>query len=416
MAGAVAETLSYVYPREAEGRRQRVVELILAREADASTVIAPGIAIPHAILDEDAKTELAVAVSKPGIDWHSSGDGEKVHVMVLLIGSRAAHLEALAMVVSLLRNRKNYERLLTAESPADIHAVFIPPAVADPAAYSERIIAHACRIRDDFPHSVTVIHSDTFTDLSALKSIPDDRDIILTATSEEVLDSIPFHGNMEKVLVPVPVYYNEKHVKFALVYLHSHGFLDGYERVVCISGGQDMNRIDSIRIFDVEGDIGIHAGLRDLELPSDIQRPVFAKVLQLAESLALEGREGKPVGAIFVVGDHQQVAGKSRQLIINPFKGYLPQQRSILDPVLDETIKEFAKIDGAFLITGDGVIESAGTFIAGQPESASHRPGLGSRHAAALGITAVTSAVAVVISESTRKISVFQGGKHFELD
>jgi diadenylate cyclase len=128
------------------------------------------------------------------------------------------------------------------------------------------------------------------------------------------------------------------------------------------------------------------------------------------------GREGKPVGAIFVLGDYAKVLTKSRQLIINPFKGYPRQQRSILDPVLDETIKEFAKIDGAFLISGDGVIESAGTFIAGQPESASHRPGLGSRHAAALGITAVTASIAVVISESTRKISVFQNGRHFELD
>jgi diadenylate cyclase len=415
MDEAVRETLSAMFPERTERERNSIAELVFSREADASTIIAPGIAIPHAILDGDAKTEMAVAVSKTGVSWYPADEDNTIHIMVLLIGSRAAHLEALAKIVSILRDKNVYRNLVNAGSPEEVYGILLP-ADRTQRGLSERIIKYACGLRNDFPDSVVVIHADSMGDFSLLSEIPGGGGVIVVSSSEEALAALPSLPHIRPVAVPVPAFYSEKHQKFVLVYLHSHGYLQGYKRVINVAGGMEANRVDSIRVIDIEQDIGVFSGLRGLELPADIKRPVFARVLQLAESLAFEGREGKPVGAIFVLGDYAKVLTKSRQLIINPFKGYPRQQRSILDPVLDETIKEFAKIDGAFLISGDGVIESAGTFIAGQPESASHRPGLGSRHAAALGITAVTASIAVVISESTRKISVFQNGRHFELD
>lgn len=74
-------------------------------------------------------------------------------------------------------------------------------------------------------------------------------------------------------------------------------------------------------------------------------------------------------------------------------------------------MKEFAKIDGAFVIRDDGVILSCGTYITGAPKSERLHSGLGARHTAALSITTVTGAFAVAISESTRKITVFHAGK-----
>lgn len=63
------------------------------------------------------------------------------------------------------------------------------------------------------------------------------------------------------------------------------------------------------------------------------------------------------------------------------------------------------------ILRGDGILMSAGTFISGDPQAEELQSGLGARHAAALGITAVTEALAIVISESTRKVSIFHGGK-----
>jgi diadenylate cyclase len=103
----------------------------------------------------------------------------------------------------------------------------------------------------------------------------------------------------------------------------------------------------------------------------------------------------------------------SRQMIMNPFSGYPEDERNILNPDLEETIKEFSAIDGAFIIKGSGVIVTAGRHLSAALESKDFPPGLGSRHIAAAGITNVTKAVAMVISESSGNVSVFKNGKLF---
>jgi len=133
--------------------------------------------------------------------------------------------------------------------------------------------------------------------------------------------------------------------------------------------------------------------------------------LNIALSLADEGREGKPVGTIFVLGDSDGVAQRSSQIVINPFKGYAEDERNVLDPSLEETIKEFAAIDGAFLIRGDGVIVAAGACLHTDPQNASLASGLGTRHVAAMSITAHTKALSIVISQSTGAVRIFKNGK-----
>jgi DNA integrity scanning protein DisA with diadenylate cyclase activity len=103
----------------------------------------------------------------------------------------------------------------------------------------------------------------------------------------------------------------------------------------------------------------------------------------------------------------------SRQMIINPFLGYSEEQRYILNPELEETIKGFSAIDGAFIINGKGAIITAGRHLNAALDSRDFPSGLGSRHIAAAGITNVTKAVAIVISESSGNVTVFKNGKMF---
>ena len=135
-------------------------------------------------------------------------------------------------------------------------------------------------------------------------------------------------------------------------------------------------------------------------------------MLTLATQLAGEGREGRPVGALFVLGDSERVLRQSRGLVLNPFQGHPESGRNVLDPALEETLKEFAAIDGAFIVRGDGVVLTAGSHLlpssAASPRLAS---GLGTRHAAAAGISATTDAVAVCVSQSTGTVSVYRSGR-----
>jgi DNA integrity scanning protein DisA with diadenylate cyclase activity len=142
-----------------------------------------------------------------------------------------------------------------------------------------------------------------------------------------------------------------------------------------------------------------------------VRPDVLERVLNIAAELGYEGREGKMVGGLFVVGDSQNVLALSRQLILNPFKGYSEEARNILAPELKETVKELSSIDGAFIIRGDGVIEAAGTYLTASTRDIHDLPaGLGARHQAAAGITAVTNAVAIAVSQSTGHVTVFRRG------
>jgi hypothetical protein len=76
-----------------------------------------------------------------------------------------------------------------------------------------------------------------------------------------------------------------------------------------------------------------------------------------------------------------------------------------------ESLKEFSAIDGAFLIRGDGVVLAAGRHLNVVYQGPGLPQGLGTRHAAGAAITGVTNSIAMVISESTGKVTLFRNGQ-----
>jgi DNA integrity scanning protein DisA with diadenylate cyclase activity len=118
------------------------------------------------------------------------------------------------------------------------------------------------------------------------------------------------------------------------------------------------------------------------------------------------------VGTLFVVGDHRRVEALSGQLILNPFQGYPPEQRNILDPRLEETVKELSTLDGAFIVSGEGTLIAAGAMLKTSTTDDHGLPqGLGARHHAAAGITAATNAIALAVSQSTGSVTLFRRGR-----
>ena len=67
----------------------------------------------------------------------------------------------------------------------------------------------------------------------------------------------------------------------------------------------------------------------------------------------------------------------------------------------------------AFVVREDGVIVSAGRHLAAALDADKMPMGLGSRHAAAAGITEATNALAIVVSESTGDVRIFKNGSVF---
>jgi DNA integrity scanning protein DisA with diadenylate cyclase activity len=170
------------------------------------------------------------------------------------------------------------------------------------------------------------------------------------------------------------------------------------------------NQFDTVVVVDVEREFKtLLTGQADL-LPADVKPEVLERVLAVATDLAVEGREGRPVGGLFVVGDTARVEKLIKPLVLNPFFGYKEEDRNILSPFMDETIKEFSSIDGAFIIRGDGVVESAGSLIQAADYDHALPSGLGSRHAAAAAISVATDCISIVISSSTAQVTLFRRG------
>jgi diadenylate cyclase len=137
----------------------------------------------------------------------------------------------------------------------------------------------------------------------------------------------------------------------------------------------------------------------------------LAKLLEIALRFAREGREGSAIGTIFVLGDRHTLTPYLRQLMLNPLKGHAQATRSLHNPEVLETLRELAAMDGAFIVSRRGIVESAGTYLDAPIGQGRLSPGLGARHAAALAITTVTDATAVVISASSGTVSVYDSGE-----
>jgi diadenylate cyclase len=199
-------------------------------------------------------------------------------------------------------------------------------------------------------------------------------------------------------------------IKMGVLFAFSNRLLKPGDRFVFCSGPPGKP-IDTLIVMGVGDEYELVHSADQPELTEHIRRVVFQRVLSLALELAAEGREGKPVGAIFVIGNWRELEKFCQQTIINPFKGYAEKERNILHDNMSETVKEFAAIDGAFVIKGNGVIVSAATMLRPSVAGAEVPPGLGARHLAAAAITASAKCLAITVSESTGDVRVWRRGQ-----
>jgi DNA integrity scanning protein DisA with diadenylate cyclase activity len=200
-------------------------------------------------------------------------------------------------------------------------------------------------------------------------------------------------------------------LRSALLVALTRGIIGFKDRICCVGGITGSNQFDTIVVAEIEREFQtlFSGSAKDL-LPEDVKPEVLERVLAVATELAVEGREGRPVGCLFVVGDTKKVEEYTKPLVLNPFYGYKEEDRNILNPFMDETVKEFSSIDGAFVIRGDGVVESAGSLVQANGNGITLPSGLGSRHAAAAAISVSANCIAIAVSSSTAQVTLFRRG------
>lgn len=276
------------------------------------------------------------------------------------------------------------------------------------------LVRHAHAIAREVGARVVLLYADVVEDDKDLDALIRDVDFRVILVSRRSGFEAPDGWGDLCAIVRVPDLKMTRagQIKVATLVAAAERLIRMGDRILCLTGVDGSGTIDTVMVLDVGTEIEMFSATTADPLPEDVAPAVFERLLTLATELGLEGREGRPVGTLFIVGDCDRVLQQSHQLVINPFHGYPECERNLLDPGLEETIKEFSAIDGAFIIRGDGVILNAGRYLA--PRASLEQPlphGLGTRHEAAAAITLTSSALAICVSQSTGTISIYRNGR-----
>jgi DNA integrity scanning protein DisA with diadenylate cyclase activity len=248
------------------------------------------------------------------------------------------------------------------------------------------------------------------TDWEQFKLLVGDGKVLVAADTPEQLDGAAEAGLSTIVLslVDSPVY--EKLTQ-ALLESVADDILTPGARVVAMYSGFEAGVIDSISVINLNERLE-RLTARDLrQLETHVPLDTLKTVVDLAVEVGREGREGKPVGTLFVIGDTRKVLAMSHPTGFDPVRGYGRKERNLSDPRVREGLKEVAQMDGAFIITADGTVEAANRYIDAPATNITLSKGLGARHWAAAAITRGTRSVAVAVSESSGTVRIFQNGE-----
>lgn len=275
---------------------------------------------------------------------------------------------------------------------------------------NKTIIKTAFDIAKKTKSKALFIYIDAVDDSMIPEKLPDGLHIILITKNPDYTYT-GSHSFKDIITIPKLKLGRMALIKISVVFALSAKMVRPDDKIVSLVGKSESKSLDTIIGFQINTEQELLTGHSLADMPKSIIPAVFEHTLNMAIEFGNKGKEGKPIGTIFVLGDEEKAMQLSKQMIINPFKGYEPEERNILNPALKETLRELSSVDGAFIIAGNGEIITAGRYLGASMEDSDIPRGLGSRHLAASGITALTNAIAIVISESTGDVRIFRDGK-----
>ncbi len=241
--------------------------------------------------------------------------------------------------------------------------------------------------------------------------------LLVAAQDENLLADL--HGKEDCIVLrldssePMPL---QERMSVALLNAIANEQIRPGSHVIVLYNGIDFERspaepIDSLSIMHLDEHLETLRPSELRRLNTHVPLDTLRLVVDLATEIGREGREGQPVGTIFVVGDTRKVLQMCRPVNFNPFRGYSRAERDLHDRRVREQIKEIAQLDGAIIISRDAIAEAACMYIDAPAEDLPLSKGLASRHIAAAAISRATQAVAVAVSQSSGTVRLFLRGE-----
>jgi len=423
--GAVMELLDVAtYRIRDELNLKKIANQLMNRERTMTTYLGNGVAMPHIRVKIKRPYIFAIGRVPEGLDFEELEEYKRVRILFLLLASENEknYLNVLASLARLFRDRDLVDNMVAAPDTATFQErVFLGfgGLLAKPERRQNRfnriLLKESEKIARDAKCTAILLFGDTFAGgLEGSKAFPNFRTILITrAASDRPADSNPFENSIE-----VRSFSRQRlsQARSAILIGLTRGIFKHNDRLLCVGGIPSSNQLDTLMVVDVEREFQSVIDRENDLLPPSVKIEVLERIIAVATELAVEGREGKPVGTLFVLGDTDKVNTMVKPLVLNPFYGYKMEDRNVLNPFMDETIKEYSVIDGGFVIRGNGVIESAGSLIHAASEFYENLPGgFGTRHSAAAAISKAADCLSICVSASSGQVTLFRKGVMFPL-
>jgi diadenylate cyclase len=272
------------------------------------------------------------------------------------------------------------------------------------------LIDLAARLCRETQSSSLLVMLEGLTDWNLLKKRADGAQVVAAADTPEELAGAEEAGIPTIVLNMADSPVIEKLTQALLTGVARDVLAPG-ARVVVVYSGFEVDTIDSISFIELDEHLG-RLTARDLRaLETSVPLETLKAVIDLAIEIGREGREGKAVGTMFVVGDTRRVLTHCQPAGFDPVRGYSRNERDLHDPRVREAVKEVAVLDGSFIVSSDGIVEKAAQLVDAPYANLTLSKGLGARHWAGAAISKVTAAIAVVVSQSSGTVRLFQRGE-----
>ncbi len=273
----------------------------------------------------------------------------------------------------------------------------------------ENVLKTARRLADLSSAAAVVLLAEELVDFTAVKKLLRGTRLLVASDKVEIQNAV-----REDQLAVVPILHEPQtrstQVTQALLEAIADELLQSGDVIVAVYASFERSACDTVSLIHLADQLAKLTS-RDLQrLETQVPLETLRLVVDLACEIGREGREGKPVGTLFVVGNHRKVMSLSQEQVHDPFRGYSKAERMLRNPRVRESMKELAQIDGAFIISADGVVQAAGRHLRASAENLTLSKGLGSRHWAAAEISKATDAIAIAVSESTGTVRIFQNG------
>lgn len=247
-------------------------------------------------------------------------------------------------------------------------------------------------------------------DWQRLRKATGKHTVLLSADRGETLEGAGDAG-FDTVLLNIPHSPVYEQLTQALLECVADDLLAPGACVVTLYSGFEVGTIDSLSVIRLDEHLGrltVH-DLRQLE--TRVPLDTLKTAVDLAVDIGREGREGKPVGTLFVVGDHRKVMKHCHSMGFDPVRGYSTSERKLEGTRVRESLKEIAQLDGAFVVSAEGTVVAACQHVSAPAVDITLSKGLGARHWAAAAISRATSALAICVSESNGTVRLFQNGE-----